>query len=155
MSQERTQSAGYNAFEKIIHGIKNTIHCGQLARVTSYDDKKHIADITPMMNLSNNATSAQLLDVPVAANCYQFDDWLKAVKSDFEKIDKYEANDKKMSTELADSVPDKPLMRIGAIVCFIVLDGDTDNWDGSNKNFKPNSIRSHDPNDAIIVGVIE
>ena len=125
MSQEKNQKAWYQAMNSLLYGIKAGISCAYLARVTRYSEKSRTADIKPLANAAGGGSSAQLLDVPVAANLRALDGLLK-----------------------------EPLITTGACVVCVVLDRDTDNWDGDATEYDVESNRTHSMNDSIIVGVI-
>lgn len=149
MSQSYTQSTPHDAMDGIITGIKAFLKVAFLARVVKYDKKKHIADIVPLANSFSGEVSAQLLDVPVSRNCYEMDEYLDKVKSDYKILD----NNPKIGTSLLTTLSPKPAMRKGAVVIAVVMDKDHDNWTDSG-NFNPNTKRLHDINDSIIVGVM-
>lgn len=125
MSQERTQKTWYRAMASLVYGIKAGISCAFLARVVSYSSRRHLADIQPLANTAEGGASAQLLDVPVAANLCALDTLLG-----------------------------EPLLAKGACVVCVTLDYDTGNWDGDAAEFDVDSNRTHSMNDAIVVGVI-
>ncbi|MBD5430149.1 hypothetical protein [Lactobacillus sp.] len=149
MSQDFNQRIPYESVEAIIHAIKLSIKVACLARVVSYNKNKHVADIVPLVTSSEGEVSAQLLDVPVSRNCYEFDEYLEKIKSDYRTLD----NNPKISTSLLSSIPSKPAMKKGAVVLVVFMDKNHDNWEGSN-NFKPNTTRLHSINDAMIIGVM-
>lgn len=130
MSQDYIQRTAYEAFEGIINNIKRTIKVSFLARVVKYNKERHIADIVPLVTTSDGEISAQLLDVPVSRNCYGLDEYLEKITNNY-----------------------KPVMRNGAVVVAVIMDKNHDNWEGSG-NFKPNTGRLHDINDAIVIGVM-
>lgn len=70
-SAEARNSAWYQAFSKYRDNIFKSIECNFLAKVVKYDSKKHIADVQPLINMSDGTSSAQYLDVPVARTCYE------------------------------------------------------------------------------------
>lgn len=132
--------AWYYGIEKLKHGIISEINCAFLAKVIKYSSKKHIADIKPLVRMSNGQESAQFLDIPVSENCYLID----------ELIDKIRSAMRKQGVVL----PTRHFMRAGAIVVCVVLDRDSDNFDGSASTYMPNSSRLHNSNDSIIVSVL-
>lgn len=125
MSQEKNQKTWYQAMNSLIYGIKVGISCAYLARIVRYSEKSRTADIQPLANAAGGGSSAQLLDVPVSANLTALDGLLK-----------------------------EPLITTGACVVCVVLDRDTDNWDGDATEYDVESNRTHSMNDSIIVGVI-
>lgn len=136
VEQVNKQNAWYTAFKNFVNSINYDIDCAFLAKVVKYDKSKHIADIQPLNNFSDGSNKAQLLDVPVSACCYEFDEWLASANIDF-----------------TSKIP-QPLMHDGATVVAIVMDHDTDDWDGTAKLYTPATKRQHDINDSVIVGVI-
>lgn len=133
----------YRGIERLKHGIMSEIRCAQIAKVIRYDAKKHVADIQPLANMSDGQPSAQYLDVPVSANCYEVD----------ELVDHARPGEGWLAAHGV-TLPKKHLMRTGAIVLTMILDRDNDNWDGSGQNYMPNTSRLHDENDAIVIGVL-
>lgn len=127
------------AIRNLKHAIMAEIECAQIAKVVKYDKKKHVADIQPLADTSDGQASAQYLDVPVADNCYLFDEFIE--------------NSKSVLQSGGFKLPKKQLMRKGAIVITVILDRDNDNWSGS-KTYMPNTSRLHDANDAVIVAVV-
>lgn len=154
VEQANKQNTWYKTFEHFQNALNFATDCGYQAKVISYDKTKHIADIQSLANYSDGSGKAQMLEVPVSACCYEFDEWLEKVKDDLAKVDAYVADGTAMNTHFVDKIP-KPLMKPGAIVIVSVMDNDTDNWDGSNSTYTPTSGRQHDINDSMIVGVIK
>lgn len=109
----------------LVYGIKAGISCAYLARVTRYDKKHRVADVQPLANVPEGGSSAQVLDVPVAANLCALD-----------------------------SLLGDPLIAKGACVICVVLDHDSGNWDGDATEYDVNSNQTHNMNDSIVVGVI-
>lgn len=136
-SRSETSHAWYNGIQKLKHGIISEINCAFLAKVIKYDTDKHIADIKPLARTSDGQDSAQYLDIPVADSCYLMDELLD-----------------KLQGKGVISGSDEHFMRKGAIVVCIVLDRDSDNWEGENDTFMPNSSRMHNANDAIVISVL-
>ena len=79
----------YEALLKLLNNIYTNIDVGFPARVISYDKKRHVADIQPLFNFSDGTKKAQLLDVPVAENCYIVDEILERLKPDFSVFSTY------------------------------------------------------------------
>ncbi|MBP2057903.1 hypothetical protein J2Z60_001078 [Lactobacillus colini] len=150
-SQHEIQSGWYKGIEKLLHGIYAGIKVAYLATVVKYNPKKHVADILPLVIGSDGQKSAQFLDIPVAKSCYYLDEWFDKVSGEFAKIDAKTGSN--LSKKIPPESPKKPIMHKGAVVVVVVLDRDSDNWDGA-KPFKLNSSRLHDSNDSIIVGVM-
>ena len=86
-SQAEIQTAGVQAVKNFRNAIFTEIDSAFLARVVKYDKKKHIADLQPLAKLSDGQERAQLLDVPVAEQCYMFDEMVDALKHEFAKAD--------------------------------------------------------------------
>lgn len=149
-SREEALKGAYNGMHKIHHGIFAGIKVAGLAKVVKYDKKKHLADVLPMINNAEGDESAQYLEVPVAENCYIFDEWKARVTPEFKKVDAH------VHSNIVDKFPKKDLMRPGVPVVYVVLDRDTDNWKGGrdSSTFTPATGRMHDANDMIIVGVL-
>lgn len=144
------------SFRKFGHNIKTSLQVGNLARVLRYDKKRHVADIQPLANFSDGTEAAQLLDVPVAENCYIIDELLERFKSDLEAVDSNSSIKEHKTTDFIKHYPKHQLMRKGVPVVYITLDRDIDNWAGGRNadTFTPNSSRTHDLNDSIIIGVL-
>lgn len=146
----------YEALLKLLNNIYTNIDVGFPARVISYDKKRHVADIQPLFNFSDGTKKAQLLDIPVAENCYIVDEILERLKPDFSAIDSNSSLPEHSKTNLVKHLPKKKLMRKGVLVTVLVLDRDMDNWKGGRNadEFTPASNRTHDINDAVIIGVL-
>lgn len=125
MSQEREQKTWLQAMASLVYGIKLGISCAYLARITRFDDKQRVADVQPLANAAEGGPSAQILDVPVAANLCALD-----------------------------SLLGDPLIAKGACVVCVVLDHDSGNWDGDATEYDVDSNQTHNMNDSIVVGVI-
>lgn len=132
--------AWYYGIEKLKHGIISEINCAFLAKVIKYSKKEHVADIKPLARMSDGQESAQFLDIPVSDNCYLIDELIDKIRS---------AMDKQGVV-----LPRKHFMRAGALVVCIVLDRDSDNFNGSTSTYMPNSSRLHNANDSVIVSVL-
>ena len=136
-SQAEIKKAWYHGFHKFEHGIYAGIKSFYIAKVVSYDRKKHRADVLPLANWSDGTKSAQYLDIPVVESCYMFDEMIDALQ--LSKLGK---------------LPTQHLMRAGVPVVCAVLDRDNDNWNGSTDTYTPNSGRMHDANDSVVIGVL-
>lgn len=156
MASQIDNQEGLSDFAKqFLNHVYNRISVAQLGKVIKYNKKKHLVTVLPLAKSSDGEESAQLMDVPVARSCYQMDEFIKKLKPEFKKIDKYE-NSKggKINTNLVKKMP-KPVLKKGAVVVMVFMDNDTDNWTfGSSKTFLPETNRRHDVNDAIVVGVL-
>lgn len=126
MSQERERKNWLQAMASLVYGIKSGISCAYLARVTRLDKKHRVADVQPLANAAEGGPSAQVLDVPIAANLCALDSLLG----------------------------DHPLITKGACVICVVLDHDSSNWDGDATEYDVDSNQTHSMNDSIVVGVI-
>lgn len=135
MVESRSKNNWYSAFKNFKNAMNFATDCAYQATVVAYDKSNHTADIQPLANYSDGSNKAQVLDVPVDKNCYAFDEWLESNKS---------------SLGLK-SVP-QPMMHKGAVVTVIVLDNDSDEWDGTGSTYTPQTNRQHDVNDSRIVG---
>lgn len=151
-SQNQLQKAAGLGVEMFKHGIFSEFKSAYLAKVISYDNKKHIADVQPLVNLSSGQESAQYLDIPVAESCYILDEVLDRLQSEFSKVDSM----KHSTSNLVGKYPKQHFMREGVPVVVAVLDRDIDNWKGGNNTdtFDPNSSRLHDGNDSIVIAVL-
>lgn len=151
-SQNQLQKAAGLGVGMFKHAIFSEFKSTYLARVVSYDRKKHIADIQPLANLSNGQESAQYLDVPVAESCYILDEVLDRLQSEFSKVDSM----KHSTSNLVGKYPKRHFMRKGVPVIVAVLDRDMDNWKGGSNadTFDPNSSRLHDGNDSVVIAVL-
>lgn len=155
-SQVELKNAWYNGFHKFEHGIYAGIKSFYIAKVVNYDKKKHIADVLPLANWSDGTKSAQYLDIPVAENCYLFDEMIDALRPEFEKLDSNSSAPSHTKTNFTGKLPKKRLMRKNVPVICAVLDRDNDNWGGgrSVETYTPNSGRTHDANDSIVIGIL-
>lgn len=161
-SQNEKNTAWYKAFAKLEHGIVTNMECAFIAKVVKYNASEHTADILPLVKSSSGEISAQYLDVPVTENCYILDEIFERLKSDFSatdansKIGAHDGVPAHTNSKFVSHLPKHHLMREGVPVICVNLDRDLDNWKGgrSVEPFMPNSSRTHDANDAIIVGVL-
>lgn len=161
-AQNELQNAAYRAVENFRDAMFTETECAFIARITKYDKGKHVADVQPLTKLSDGTDSAQYLDIPVAENCYMLDELVDALKPEFEKADQnhtipaHDGVPAHIHTSLAGKLPKKHLLRVGVPVVCVVLDRDNDNWAGGNdaSTYMPNTSRTHDANDSIIVGVL-
>ncbi len=155
-SQNELQNAAYNAVQNFRDAIFTETECCYIARIVKYDKKKHLADVQPLTQLSEGMDSAQYLDIPVAENCYMMDEMLDALKLEFGKVDKNTSLPEHESTSFVQKLPKKQLLRVGVPVVCAVLDRDNDNWKGGRDatTFMPNTSRTHDANDSIVIGVL-
>ncbi len=151
-SQNELQNAAYEAVRNFRQAMFTETECFYIAKLVKYDKKKHLADVQPLAQLSDGSDSAQYLDIPVAENCYMIDEMLDTLKSEFSKLDSNE----KISTSFVSKFPKKSLLRVGVPVICAVLDRDNDNWKGGRdaSTYLPNTNRTHDANDSIVIGVL-
>lgn len=161
-AQNELQNAAYRAVENFRNAMFTETECAYIARITKYDKIKHIADVQPLVKSSEGIDSAQYLDIPVAENCYMLDELVDALRPEFEKTDQnhtipaHPGAPAHIHTSLAEKLPKKHLLRVGVPVVCVVLDRDNDNWRGGNdaSTFMPNTSRTHDANDSVVVGVL-
>lgn len=156
-SQNQSQKSALQGARNFKHALMSENASNYIAKVVKYDKKKHLADIQPLTNLSNGQKRAQVLDVPVAENCYIIDEILERLQPEFTKVDSYTDTDgKAIGSEIVGKYPHKKLIREGVPVIVAVLDRDATNWKGGRnvETFDPDSSRMHDINDSIIVGVL-
>lgn len=139
----------YNMMEKLHHAFLARMKVGNMAKVVKYHQSTHTADIQPLAKLSDGQVPAQLLDVPVAENCYIIDEILDRLKPELSKVDS------QVGSSIVAKFPKKKLMRPGVPVAYVTLDRDTDNWERGRKAniYMPNTSRLHDINDSVIIGV--
>lgn len=164
MANSKNQENGYwyKTIQHLNDRMLANVDSAYIAKVVKYDSEKHLADVQPLANLSDGQQSSQLLDVPVAENCYMLDELLERFKPDFEAVDansKIPAHDgapAHQNSHFIEHYPKKKFMRVGVPVVGVVLDHDNDNWEGgrSTNNYDPETLRQHDINDSIIVAVL-
>lgn len=155
-SQAEEQSAWYNGFMRLVHGITIGINCFYIAEVVKYKKATHTADLKPLANLSDGQESAQVLDVPVTEQCYILDEIIDRYKPELEKLDANSKLPDHKETQLVKKLPKHKYMRKGVPVVVAVLDRDNDNWAGGRtpNAYNPNTGRIHDANDSIVIGVL-
>lgn len=127
-----------------------------IGKIVKYDSKKHLADVQPLANLLDGQKSAQVLEIPVSENCYIIDEILKRLKPDFAATDKNSRISAHDKSNFVSHYPKHKLLRAGVPVVCVVLDRDNDNWEGGRKanTYNPNTLRAHDINDSIVIGVL-
>lgn len=121
-----------------------------IGKIVKYDSKKHLADVQPLANLLDGQKSAQVLEIPVSENCYIIDEILERLKPDFT------ATDTNSHSSFVSHYPKHRLLRAGVPVVCVVLDRDNDNWKGGREanTYDPETLRTHDINDSIVIGVL-
>ena len=121
-----------------------------IGKIVKYNSKKHLADVQPLANLLDGQKSAQVLEIPVSENCYIIDEILERLKPDFT------ATDTNSHSNFVSHYPKHRLLRAGVPVVCVVLDRDNDNWKGGREvnTYNPNTLRAHDINDSIVIGVL-
>lgn len=121
-----------------------------IGKIVKYDSKKHLADVQPLANLLDGQKSAQVLEIPVSENCYIIDEILERLKPDFT------ATDTNLHSNFVSHYPKHKLLRAGVPVVCVVLDRDNDNWKGGREanTYDPETLRTHDINDSIVIGVL-
>lgn len=133
-----------------------------IAKIVKYDSKKHLADVQPLANLLDGQKASQLLEIPVAENCYIIDEILERLKPDFTATDtnsRIPAHDGVPAHDNSNFVshyPKHKLLRAGVPVVCVTLDRDNDNWKGGREVncYDPETLRTHDINDSIVIGVL-
>ena len=133
-----------------------------IGKIVKYNSKKHLADVQPLANLLDGQKSAQVLEIPVSENCYIIDEILERLKPDFTATDtnsRISAHDGVPAHDNSNFVshyPKHKLLRAGVPVVCVVLDRDNDNWKGGRKanTYDPETLRTHDINDSIVIGVL-
>lgn len=161
-SQNELQNAAYRAVENFRNAMFTETECCFIARLVRYDKIKHLADVQPLVKLSDGSDSAQYLDIPVAESCYLWDEWVDAYRPEFVKGDKdhaipaHDGVPSHSHTNYVGKLPKKRLLRPGVPVICVVLDRDNDNWPGgrSASTFMPNTSRTHDATDSVVIGVL-
>lgn len=121
-----------------------------IGKIVKYNSKKHLADVQPLANLLDGQKSAQVLEIPVSENCYIIDEILERLKPDFT------ATDTNSHSNFVNHYPKHKLLRAGVPVVCVVLDRDNDNWKGGREanTYDPETLRTHDINDSIVIGVL-
>ncbi|RVU69936.1 MULTISPECIES: hypothetical protein [Lactobacillus] len=161
-SQAELQAAAVIAVRNFKHAINAEFEAAFIARVIKYDKKKHLADLQPLVNLSDGQLRAQYLDVPVSYQCYILDEIFDRIKPDLAAVDfnstipAHPGAPAHHQTHFVDKLPKHRFMRPGIPVIAVTLDRDNDNWKGGRdaSNFDPNTSRLHDANDSIVVGIL-
>ena len=161
-SQNEAKSYWYKTFKNMRARTLADISCAYIAKIIKYDKKRHVADVQPLANLLDGQKHAQLLEVPVAENCYIIDEMLDRLKPDFaatdtnSKIPAHDGVPAHDSSSFVDHYPKQHLLRPGVPVVAVILDHDNDNWKGGRavNNYDPETTRAHDINDSIIIGVL-
>lgn len=121
-----------------------------IAKIVRYNSKKHLADVQPLANLLDGQKASQLLEIPVAENCYIIDEILERLKPDFTATDAHD------NSNFVSHYPKHKLLRAGVPVVCVTLDRDNDNWKGGREanTYDPATLRTHDINDSIVIGVL-
>lgn len=127
-----------------------------IAKIVKYDSKKHLADVQPLANLIDGQKASQLLEIPVAENCYIIDEILERLKPDFTATDTNSRISAHDNSNFVSHYPKHKLLRAGVPVVCVVLDRDNDNWKGGREanTYDPETLRTHDINDSIVIGVL-
>lgn len=127
-----------------------------IAKIVKYDSKKHIADVQPLANLIDGQKASQLLEIPVAENCYIIDEILERLKPDFTATDTNSRIPAHDNSNFVSHYPKHKLLRAGVPVVCVTLDRDNDNWKGGREvnTYDPETLRTHDINDSIVIGVL-
>lgn len=127
-----------------------------IAKIVKYDSKKHLADVQPLANLIDGQKASQLLEIPVAENCYIIDEILERFKPDFTATDTNSRIPAHDNSNFVSHYPKHRLLRAGVPVVCVTLDRDNDNWKGGREanTYDPETLRTHDINDSIVIGVL-
>ena len=127
-----------------------------IAKIVKYDSKKHLADVQPLANLIDGQKASQLLEIPVAENCYIIDEILERLKPDFTATDTNSRIPAHDNSNFVSHYPEHKLLRAGVPVVCVTLDRDNDNWKGGREanTYDPATLRTHDINDSIVIGVL-
>ena len=127
-----------------------------IAKIVKYDSKKHLADVQPLANLIDGQKASQLLEIPVAENCYIIDEILERLKPDFTATDTNSRIPEHDNSNFVRHYPKHKLLRAGVPVVCVTLDRDNDNWKGGREanTYDPETLRTHDINDSIVIGVL-
>ena len=127
-----------------------------IAKIVKYDSKKHLADVQPLANLIDGQKASQLLEIPVAENCYIIDEILERLKPDFTATDTNSRIPAHDNSNFVNHFPKHKLLRAGVPVVCVTLDRDNDNWKGGREanTYDPETLRTHDINDSIVIGVL-
>ena len=130
--------------------------CAFIAKIVKYDSKKHLANVQPLANLIDGQKASQLLEIPVAENCYIIDEILERLKPDFTATDTNSHISAHDNSNFVSHYPKHKLLRAGVPVVCVVLDRDNDNWKGGREanTYDPETLRTHDINDSIVIGVL-
>lgn len=127
-----------------------------IAKIVKYDSQKHLADVQPLANLIDGQKASQLLEIPVAENCYIIDEILERLKPDFTAADTNSRIPAHDNSNFVSHYPKHKLLRAGVPVVCVTLDRDNDNWKGGREanTYDPETLRTHDINDSIVIGVL-
>lgn len=127
-----------------------------IAKIVKYDSTKHLADVQPLANLIDGQKASQLLEIPVAENCYIIDEILERLKPDFTATDTNSRMPAHDNSNFVSHYPKHKLLREGVPVVCVTLDRDNDNWKGGREanTYDPETLRMHDINDSIVIGVL-
>ena len=127
-----------------------------IAKIVKYDSKKHLADVQPLANLIDGQKASQPLEIPVAENCYIIDEILERLKPDFTATDTNSRIPAHDNSNFVSHYPKHKLLRAGVPVVCVTLDRDNDNWKGGREvnTYDPETLRTHDINDSIVIGVL-
>lgn len=127
-----------------------------IGKIVKYDSKKHLANVQPLANLIDGQKASQLLEIPVAENCYIIDEILERLKPDFTATDTNSRIPEHGNSNFVSHYPKHKLLRAGVPVVCVTLDRDNDNWKGGREanTYDPETLRTHDINDSIVIGVL-
>lgn len=134
MSKHKMQEDFHTLLTQIGGKANYEINVANFATVISYDKAKHTADVQPQVDDAGGQDDVGIInDCPVLYQCYAIDE---------------------LREELGKSAAQRTTMKTGATVYIVFNDRDLDNFNGNGKYTKA-SDRTHDINDAVVVGVYE
>ncbi|MHA3065658.1 Gp138 family membrane-puncturing spike protein [Lacticaseibacillus saniviri] len=116
-------------FREFATQLAINFNVAQLARVVSLNGDRSKADVQPMVLNQSGSKRGMLLNVPVTRHLQQ-----------------------KIRLEGESSYLDQ--IKKGDVAIVVFLDRSIENWSGGNGDFKLGSLRMHNVNDAVIVGVL-
>ncbi|KRO15907.1 Gp138 family membrane-puncturing spike protein [Lacticaseibacillus saniviri] len=116
-------------FREFATQLAISINVAQLGRVVSVSADKKKADIQPMALNQSGSKRGMLLNVAVARHLQQ-----------------------KIRLEGESSYLDQ--IKKGDVAIVVFLDRSVENWGGGNSDFTLGSLRMHNVNDAVVVGVL-
>lgn len=141
MKKHKVQEDFHNLMTQIGSKANYDINVANMATVISYNKSNHTADVQPQVDDAGGQDDVGAInDCPVLYQCYAMDELRAEIAS-------------KGSQDLK-GIDSRVAMKAGATVYIVFNDRDLDNFTGSGKYTK-SSDRTHDVNDAVVVGVYE